>query len=317
MNIQRNKKKWYGALMLFGGMVLVILISFSVFVTPGTAPHLEASTEGPHQFDGDRAFQDLEYQVALGPRIPGSVAHSQVVDWIVVDLIASGWQVEVQETEWNGFPVRNVIGKRGAGDRPWVILGAHFDTRLFADKDPDQGNREFPIDGANDGASGVAVLLELARAIPADQDRAVWLVFFDAEDNGGIAGREWVMGSRAFVDGLEGKPDAAIILDMIGDADLNIYYERGSETVLSGQIWAVAGELGYAGAFIPTPKYSILDDHVPFLQAGIPAVDIIDFDYPYHHTLADTLDKVSAGSLQIVGDTVLTWLLGFDPDVEK
>jgi hypothetical protein len=95
---------------------------------------------------------------------------------------------------------------------------------------------------------------------------------------------------------------------MLGDADLNIHYERNSDPVLSAQIWQKAAELGYEEYFIPTPKYSILDDHTPFLNAGITAVDIIDFDYPYHHTIEDTPDKVSADSLKAVGDTVRAWL---------
>ncbi len=332
MHNKKNDRR-LGALMLMGGVVLVVGISFSLFVTLGTAPDLsgddrsmvprpEASeiTEGVEatqtppkpEFDGVRAFEDLAYQVKLGPRIPNSAAHGQAVEWIVGELTAAGWQVELQETDRDGFPIRNVIGKRGSAGAPWIVLGAHFDSRLHADKDPLPENRQQPIDGANDGASGVAVLLELARVIPADEDLSIWLVFIDAEDNGGIDGREWIMGSRAFVEGLAGKPDAAVILDMIGDADLNIHLEKNSDPGLSAQIWEVADGLGYGEFFIPTAKYSILDDHVPFLQAGIPAVDIIDFDYPYHHTLADSLDKVSPTSLNIVGDTMLAWLLGFD-----
>jgi glutaminyl-peptide cyclotransferase len=138
------------------------------------------------------------------------------------------------------------------------------------------------------------------------------LVFFDAEDNGRIPGWDWILGSRAFVEALEGKPDAAVIVDMIGDADLEIYLERGSDPELSAEIWDVAAYLGYS-QFIPTPKYHILDDHVPFLEAGIPALNIIDFDYPYWHTIEDTVDKVSAESLEAVGETLRVWLLGTAP----
>jgi Zn-dependent M28 family amino/carboxypeptidase len=202
-----------------------------------------------------------------------------------------------------------VIAKRGRGS-PWIIIGAHFDTRIYADQDPDPQKRALPVPGANDGASGVAVLLELARVLPPDLPGEIWLVFFDAEDNGSIPGRDWAMGSRAFVEGaLEGQPDAVVIVDMVGDTDLNIYLEKNSDQTLMQEIWEVAEGLGYSDYFIPSYKYRIIDDHIPFLEANIPAVDIIDFDYPYWHTTSDTLDKVSAKSLQIVGDVVLTWLL--------
>ncbi|MGW8250907.1 MAG: M28 family peptidase, partial [Anaerolineales bacterium] len=183
------------------------------------------------------------------------------------------------------------------------------DTRFYADHDPDPALRKEPVPGANDGASGVAVLLEMARTLPENTPGETWLVFFDAEDNGNIPAWDWIMGSSAFVAQLQGMPQAAIILDMIGDADLNIYYERNSNPAIAAEIWRQASELGYAEQFIPTPKYSMLDDHSPFLAAGIPAVDIIDFDYPYWHTIADTPDKVSAASLKAVGDTVSAWLL--------
>jgi glutaminyl-peptide cyclotransferase len=210
-----------------------------------------------------------------------------------------------------GQTIQNVIGKRdGVGDsnRSWIIIGAHFDTRIYADEDPDPDKRTQPVPGANDGASGVAVLLELARILPVDLKQDIWLVFFDAEDNGNIPGWDWIMGSRYFVNSLQGKPNAAIIVDMIGDADLNIYLERGSDKELSAEIWSVAADLGYS-QFIPFPKYNILDDHVPFLEAGIRAIDIIDFDYPYWHTTEDTLDKVSSESLEAVGETLRVWLL--------
>jgi Zn-dependent M28 family amino/carboxypeptidase len=135
-----------------------------------------------------------------------------------------------------------------------------------------------------------------------------WLVFFDAEDSGGLDGRDWLMGSHAFVSELTFHPRAAIIVDMVGDADLNIYIERNSNAALVAEIWGQASKLGFGHQFIQTVKYSMFDDHTPFLEAGIPAVDIIDFDYPYWHTSADTPDKVSPKSLQIVGETLLAWM---------
>lgn len=264
---------------------------------------------GDQTFDGQRAYRDVHYQVSLGPRTPGSPGHDQIQTWIKDELDSAGWAVETQSTEYMGQPVHNIIAKRGQGN-PWIIVGAHYDTRFYADHDPDPALRMQPVPGANDGASGVAVLLELARTLPESTPGEIWLVFFDAEDNGNIPGWDWIMGSSAFVAQLQGKPQAAVILDMIGDADLNIYYERNSDPVISAEIWQQASELGYGAQFIPSPKYSMLDDHTPFLAAGIPAVDIIDFDYPYWHTIADTPDKVSAASLQAVGDTMRAWLLG-------
>ena len=267
--------------------------------------------QSSQRFSGESALQDIEYQVSLGPRIPGTQGHGEIIDWIFTELSEAGWKAEIQQGEMLGQPIHNVIGKReGVGDsnRPWIIIGAHFDTRIYADEDPDPFKRTQPVPGANDGASGVAVLLELARILPVDLKQDIWLVFFDAEDNGNISGWDWILGSRFFVNSLLEKPNAAIIVDMIGDADLNTYLERGSDQELSAEIWSVAADLGYS-QFIPIPKYNILDDHVPFLEAGIKAIVIIDFDYPYWHTTEDTLDKVSSESLEAVGETLRVWLL--------
>jgi Zn-dependent M28 family amino/carboxypeptidase len=144
--------------------------------------------------------------------------------------------------------------------------------------------------------------------MPELRNGEIWLVFFDWEDNGRINSHEWIMGSRAFVETLESSPDVAVILDMVGDSDLTIYQERGSDPFFTTQIWETAEELGFASTFVSTHKYLILDDHVPFQEAGIPSVDIIDFDYPYWHTTSDTMDNISADSLEIVGKTVLEWL---------
>lgn len=222
------------------------------------------------------------------------------------ELEAAGWQVEIQTSESLGHPIENLVARRNA-DPPQIILGAHYDTRMYADADPDPAQHGNVVPGANDGASGVAVLLELARSLP-EETVPVWLVFFDAEDNGRIEGWDWILGSREFVKNNPVQPRAVVIVDMIGDADLNIYKERNSNPDLTDEIWAVAKELGYESKFIPEYKHSMIDDHTPFLEAGIPAIDIIDFDYPYWHTIQDTPDKVSAESLQAVGETLRAWI---------
>ena len=286
------------AIYLTGIGLLLIIISVWYGLAFLNPPETEV-------FDGQRALSDVETQVAFGPRTSGSAGHVQILDWMRAELSAAGWDSRIQFAELLGHPIQNVIAYRGNAN-PQIILAAHYDTRMIADKDPDPAKQRQPVPGGNDGASGVAVLLELARVLP--QDSSVWLVFFDAEDNGRIDGWDWILGSQAFVTELDFRPEAVVIVDMIGDADLNIYKERTSNQQLTDEIWAVAANLGYEQSFIPQEKYSILDDHTPFLNAGIAAVDIIDFDYPYYHTTNDTADKVSAESLEIVGTTIQAWL---------
>jgi len=279
----------------FLGIFLIGLISWLVYNSRRSTIH----------FDGQRAYQDVVAQMSFGARTPGSLAHAQTITYIQQELEKVGWNVQIQATTWLGFSVQNIIATR-SDFGSYIVVGAHYDSRLLADRDPGPGSSG-PVPGANDGASGVAVLLELARSLPPDSI-PVRLVFFDAEDNGGLDDRQWIMGSQAFVAALTEKPQAAVIVDMVGDADLNIYIERNSDSTLTAEIWAQAAALGYGKIFIPSPKYDMIDDHSPFLEAGIPAVDIIDFDYPYWHTASDTLDKVSAQSLQAVGETLWAWI---------
>ena len=166
-----------------------------------------------------------------------------------------------------------------------------------------------PVPGADDGGSGVAVLLELARVLQVSgTNKQVWLVFFDAEDNGDLDGWPWLVGSRYFAEHLSITPTAVVIVDMVGDMQQDIYLERNSNQALAGRIWDVAQKLGYGSQFIRQLKWDMVDDHTPFLQKGLPAVDIIDFDYPYWHTVQDTPDKISADSLERVGRTLQVWL---------
>jgi len=277
-----------------------------IFLTTSAILIISSSYTKTKVFEGQRAYDDVKYQVALGPRTPGSISHENVANWIISNLESSKWDVVTQETNISGIPVKNIIAKRGTGS-PWIIIASHYDSRILADQDSTPEGRKLPVLGANDGASTVAILLELARDLPRKEDKQIWLVFLDAEDNGDIQGYDWILGSQYFVDELNGKPDSVVILDMVGDKDLNIYMEQNSNHDLNQEIWGAAAKLGYK-QFIPSYKYDLIDDHIPFINAGIKAVDIIDFDYPYFHTTHDTLDKISADSLKAVGDTILKWL---------
>ncbi len=293
---------------------------FPIFVFACSAP-TPTPTAVPKIFDGKPAYEKyLLAQMNFGPRPAGSPANRATGDYIITQLNELKWKVETQEFVYRNVPIRNIIGKMAQGRGPIIIIGAHYDTRPRADQDP--VNRTLPILGANDGASGVAVLLELARVLDASKlKNEVWLAFFDAEDNGDLSTCDlmpapncdptpwmWSIGATYVAEHLPSPPDAVIILDMIGDADQNIYYEHNSDKELQQELWRIAARLGYTRQFIPEFKWSISDDHTPFVQRGIRAVDIIDFDYPSWHTTQDTADKVSAESLERVGRVVQRWL---------
>ncbi|MCX6071601.1 MAG: M28 family peptidase, partial [Chloroflexi bacterium] len=250
----------------------------------------------------------VERQVAFGPRIPGTDGSAQAAEWIGRSLEGSGWETSVSSSVYQGVELRNVIGRRGSSNAAGpIVIGTHYDTRPRADRDPLDPSA--PVPGANDGASGVAVLLELARVLPADaDDPLIWLAFFDGEDSGDLDGWEWSAGAAAFVAQLDAKPQAVVIVDMVGDSDLRLPRERSSDSILTDEIWGIARDLG-ADAFVDEPGIAILDDHRPFLALGIPAVLIIDLEYDYWHTTGDTQDKVSAESLEQVGSVLQAWIL--------
>ncbi|MBN2086521.1 MAG: M28 family peptidase [Anaerolineales bacterium] len=267
----------------------------------------------PRSFSGAEAYALAQEFLEFGPRVSGTEANRRAGEWIQGQLKEAGWDPFLDEGEYMNTPVRNIAGRKGGG--PILILGAHYDSRRCADQP--QGGCAEPVLGANDGASGVAVLLELARTLGLDWNtRQVWLVFFDAEDNGRLDGWDWIAGSRQFalrVRDARAAGDefsAMILLDMIGDADQQIYFEGNSDPVLREEIWSTAESLGFGAFFLPTQKFTMLDDHIPFRDLGIPSVDIIDFDYPHWHTTGDTLDKISEESLERAGRTVEVWLEG-------
>jgi glutaminyl-peptide cyclotransferase len=306
----------------------------SVLLKPAT-PLPISSTALPTSillsFDGEHAYQEyLMAQMNLGPRPVGSAADRATGDYIVSQLKQSGAVDSSQEFVYQGVPIRNIIGKFAIGRGPITIVGAHYDTRALADQDKE--HPDAPMPGADDGASGVAVLLELARTLDvARLNGEVWLAFLDAEDNGGLDNcaleqsgvshsstaapcdkSVWPfsVGASYLAQHLSSKPSAVVILDMIGDQDQQMWYEQNSDPGIEQQIWSVAARLGYSKEFIPQPKWRMDDDHTPFLQLGIRAVDIIDFDYPYWHTTQDTADKVSPDSLERVGRVMEAWLQG-------
>jgi len=290
-------------------ILLTIFVLFLLVVTIlpliGTK---KDSDSNPTEFSGDQAYNQVFYQNQLGPRVPGSDAHQQLVAYLEDTLTKYNWQITIQPFSVNGKEFKNVIATR-QGDSGWYIIAAHFDSRQYADRDPDPLLQTQPVPGANDGASGTAVLLELARTLPKDMSSTVSLVFFDGEDQGGIDGQDWILGSSYYASQLTTYPDAVILLDMVGDEDQKFHFEANSDKNLRQDIWDTAANLGYEEFFIPTVKHSILDDHVPFVNLGIPAVDIIDFDYEYWHTTQDTARHVSPSSLERVGNVVYTWLM--------
>jgi len=298
--------------------LILALIIFDLLIALGALGWFAWTQTHPEpapRFNGERAQRDVAAQVDLGPRVPNSEAHTKTIAYIQHELAAAGWQSSIEQAQFGNQTAFNLLATRNSKN-PTLLLGAHYDSRLSADNDPDPANHALPVPGANDGASGVAVLLELARTLPAESTPTA-LLFIDIEDNGRLPGWDWILGSRAFAAEMTIQPKAVVIVDMIGDADLNIYMEKNSDAELTRQIWETAKSLGYESAFIPEEKYRVLDDHIPFIEKGIRSVDIIDLDYPYWHTLQDTTDKVSAASLQKVGETLLAWIREYGLCIEQ
>lgn len=295
------------------GVAALLLTGYAVSCTKTNSTAVDVP-----EFDGERAFADLVRQVEFGPRVPGSEGHAQCAAWLSEQLRVLA--DTVWEQPFTGFlpgitdsaPMVNLIGRFRADLSQRILIGAHWDTRPNADRDPDPANHGTPIPGANDGASGVAVLLEIARLMARDSGTpppiGVDVVFFDGEDAGRYShDTEWSQGSRYFAERMPSAYLYVIIVDMVGDADLQLYREGYSYQFarpLQDRIWGIARRLGES-AFRQEVESPIIDDHLPFLMRGIPAVDIIDLRYPHWHTLADTPDKCSAASLQTVGRVVL------------
>jgi Iap family predicted aminopeptidase len=270
------------------------------------------------KFDGKAAYGMLLHQTEFGPRAPGSVGHEKCLRFLERELKSSADAVQRQQF-WHNLPpgskrirLTNIISAFNINASKRILLTAHWDTRPWADQDPDPKNRAKPIIGANDGASGVAVLLELARQLKRNPPPiGVDIVLFDGEDLGttGVA-ESFSAGAKYFARNRPAgmNPLFAINIDMVGDRDLLIPREVNSDRYaphLMNLIFTTAQELGIS-QFIDSPGTEVTDDHMPLMNAGIPAVDLIDFSYPdetnkYWHTIADTPDKCSSESLSAVG----------------
>ncbi|MCF2137071.1 MAG: M28 family peptidase [Candidatus Thorarchaeota archaeon] len=289
-------------------MRTLFIITLLLCAALGAAPTSIQAAYLP-SFDGSQAYDYLQQQCDYGPRPPGSDNLSRCRVFMADTLLSNGWTVTLQNFTYNSVKCSNVIATYGSANAT-IILGAHYDTRPHADHDPAATNRTLPILGANDGGSGTAVLLELSKSLPENVRPSVELVFFDAEDSGYINGWDWIVGSTYYVDNLSSERisqiRAMLLLDMVGDSDLRLLRETSSTVSLQNLVWGIAKGLGHDDVFLDARGAGILDDHRPFLDAGIPALDIIQHDpFPwYWHTLEDTPDKCSATSLETVGSVV-------------
>ena len=279
------------------------------------------------KFDKDNAFRYLVEQCEFGPRNPNSNGYKQCLAYLQKTLSGFADTILLQPfvlddlVNEESYDLTNIIARFKVDEPEQLLIGAHWDTRPWADEDPEPEKRNDPIIGANDGASGVAVVLELARILNASPPPiGVTLVLFDGEDMGrsGIP-KSYAQGSLAFAKDLPiEKPDEAIILDMIGDAELHIPIERFSyqqNRKLVKKLWGLAKELSL-DAFESRIVHTIYDDHVPlWTEAEIPAIDIIDFNYPnsysnYWHTTQDLPENCSAESLGQVGTLLAHYIYG-------
>lgn len=288
------------------------------------------------EFDADSAYSFVARQVEFGPRVPGSVSHVSCGDYIVETLRRLNSDTVIEQNgeavAYNGdrLPVRNIMAMYNAGARRRILLLAHWDTRPWADQDAEVSNRDLPIPGANDGASGVGVLLEIARCLSSVQaEVGVDLLFVDAEDYGRKAGDmaaegdgdddSWCLGTQMWIRQLpygQGvRPAYGMLLDMVGGKNAVFYREYFSEQYapqINNKVWSEARSAGYGSRFVDQIGGAVTDDHIYVNRAAIPAVDIIEMAHPATgsfnptwHTMDDNLDNIDRNTLKMVGQVVL------------
>jgi glutaminyl-peptide cyclotransferase len=273
----------------------------------------------PREFDGTSAYGYLQRQLEFGFRIPGTEAHARMAAWLDSMARARADTVVVQRwthvtQQGDSLPLQNVIARYNPAAEKRMLFLAHWDTRPRADG-PRSTDSSVAVTGANDGASGVALLLgvmDVLKRAPPPPSLGVDILFTDGEDYGEFVEpyTDVLSGARHYAaNQLPGpKPLYAVLFDLVADKDLQIYQEGNSVTgapEVVSLVWEAARDLGYAQFFVDTPKHVLTDDHIELQKAGIRAIDVVDFDYPPHHTPFDTIDKVSGESLQIVGDVAV------------
>lgn len=284
------------------------------------------STVNVPQFNADSAYQYVKAQVDFGPRVPNTDAHKACGDYLAQKLQQFGAKVynqHVNLSAYNGtlLKARNIIGAYNPEAKKRIALFAHWDSRPWADQDPDSKQHYTPILGANDGASGAGVLLEIARQIQKQQpELGIDIILVDAEDygthsayNGKHAPESWGLGSQAWarnphVAGYNAR--FGILLDMVGGKNPEFRYEALSEKVASSvnrKVWKAAKKLGFDRFFVPKNGGEITDDHTFINQyANIPTIDIVPYDFFEHwHTVKDDMDAIDKETLQAVGQTVM------------
>lgn len=278
-------------------------------------------------FDGNKALGYVRDQLAFGSRTPGTVGARKTGDWIVQKMKPLADTVIEQRwthvtTSGDTLPLRNILARFRPKEKQRILYLTHWDTRPFADNSPILGDRKRPMPGANDGASGPALFIALAEVLKKTPPQyGVDLLFVDGEDYGDFTTdtADVLIGSKYFADHLpdpDYRPLFGVLYDMIGDKELNILQEGYSIEAapeVVARVWSTAEDLGYSKYFLQEGEGAITDDHVPLIKKGLRVIDVIDIDYVeqtgpknYHHTIYDTIDKVSARSLQIVGDVALT-----------
>ncbi len=286
-------------------------------------------------FDKDSAYTYVKIQTEFGPRVPGSEAHTQCADYLLNELMRHGAKAMIQEgkmTAYNGEPVavRNIIGSYNPENKKRILLCAHWDSRPWADEDPNPANHKKPVLGADDGASGVGVLLEVARQLSLNQPTVgVDIIFFDTEDMGTPTfetrynnEHSWCLGSQYWSRNKHERGYRAmygILLDMVGGFNPTFLREGISEHFAPGvvnKVWDIARQLGYANLFLDVKGPMITDDHLYVNQiAKIPCINIINLSQtgnssfvPYWHTVNDTMENISPQTLEAVGKVVLAVL---------
>lgn len=271
-------------------------------------------------FSGDAALRYAQAQVDFGPRVPGTDAHRQAGDWIIERMRERADTVIVQEwthvtADGDTLPLRNILARIRPELQQRVLYVAHWDTRPIAENSDRREDRDDPIPGANDGASGVGLLVALADALQETPPQfGVDLLFVDGEDYGDFnANRDVLLGSRYFAANLPSpdyRPLFGVVWDMVG-AEGATFHQEGYSVQAAPEVvqrvWQTAAELGYSRYFVPRGGGAITDDHLPLLEKGLRVIDVIDIDgrtirYPHHHRLTDTMDKLSVRTLQAVGD---------------